>query len=203
MLGAVSYKSEIAAGADFNDYIDTGIYGWNINPGGGQIDNYPNDDTWQAGTLVVYSGPTNTGGYMKSQVIYSYGITKATYTRNRWAGNWSPWVRIYDTSLLTEPSLLSPLASALGVIAETEIKVGGLSSTTVPNASSCSIFVWCVRGASFAIGIAVIENETVSYIRNGFGMVSFSKATRNITLTFENTLSAGCRLRYWLYAFGE
>lgn len=42
-------------------------------------------------------------------------IKPVTYVRNFANSSWSSWIRIYDESMLTNPTLLSPLAAALGV----------------------------------------------------------------------------------------
>ena len=92
----MNYKKEILIEEDLNDYTIIGIYGCNINPGEGRIRNYPNTDEWQAGMLVVFSGPTQSGGYQKEQLFFSSGDTQAVYVRLKWGNTWAVWKKFLD-----------------------------------------------------------------------------------------------------------
>jgi len=77
-----------------------------------------------------------------------------------------------------------------------------LSSVNI-EASSCSVLCWCVRGVSFAVGIAVIENTTVTYVHQGTGTVSFNPSNRKATISFDGTLGNGTYLKYVIIPFTE
>lgn len=47
-------------------------------------------------------------------IQFVYGRSGENYTRCKNAGSWTNWRRVYDESILTNSTLLSPLASVLG-----------------------------------------------------------------------------------------
>lgn len=61
-------------------------------------------------------------GYSYQIFINTYQSVYAKYYRAKSGGSWSSWKRVYDESILTDSSVLSPLASALGAIWRLEYK---------------------------------------------------------------------------------
>ena len=61
------------------------------------------------GTLFVIPNQS----YNRVVQIY-INPSRGSFTRFNYAGEWQPWKVIYDESILTNSSILSPLASALG-----------------------------------------------------------------------------------------
>lgn len=96
-----------------------------------------------------------------------------------------------------------PVASlVLGVYTEKIVNTENLSSVNI-EASSCSVLCWCVRGVSYGVGIAVIENTTVTYVHQGFGTVSFDPSNKKATIFFDVPLGNGTYLKYVIIPFTE
>ena len=63
------------------------------------------------------------------------------------------------------------LASVLGEFNEKIISVAGISSVSFP-IHSCAMLIWCIRGMSFNVGVATIENNNIRLIREGYGTLT-------------------------------
>lgn len=94
----------LAAGTDFNDIEYNGVCMLN----GLTFVNAPQSGEMRGIMFATKHEPS------RSQIVVTGYPNCIMYKRSYWNGNWKNWETVYDTSLLTNSTMLGQLANALG-----------------------------------------------------------------------------------------
>ena len=108
MLGGV--RTQLSQTDDLDNVKSNGVYCWDT------MSHKPANAPTDAGSTLEVITREGTGTSLVWQKVYSY--SGPIYVRRFSSNAWSSWQQVYDTSLLTNSALLSPLASALGGLIE-------------------------------------------------------------------------------------
>ncbi len=103
LLGDNNYIA-LAAGTNFNDVEYNGVCVLN----GLTFTNAPESGEIRGLLFTTKHEPA------RSQIVITGHPNCVMYKRSYWNGNWKNWETVYDTSLLTNSTMLGQLASALG-----------------------------------------------------------------------------------------
>lgn len=131
--------------SDLNDVINPGVY-WINNL---DIENVPVDYSW--GILVVFKYQSNSIHQM-----YYLDTTTPTFVRVKGNSGWTSWSRIYDDTILSDATVLSNLANALGVPLYCEVSLSSdiidALNTSFSSVSQYSKFEGTIANTGYFIG---------------------------------------------------
>jgi len=145
------------AGASLDAYYQKSHVGWYLVNPTVTTTGKPVSEDW--GFLLV-SGTSDA----MTQTFYNIsGTNRAVYVRVYHNGNWDNWKTNYDSSILTNSELLSPLASALGAVFETS-QIQGKTWTTI-SSSKYGIYYVFENNTMGISSLIMVTNGSIQTIK--------------------------------------
>ena len=170
--------------------------------------------------IFAYQGtywPVNTYGVLYVEVANNYtiqyfikmaeGVTyKRTMVTNAATPTWSGWVMDYSTDILTKPTYLAPLASALGDAGKypkyREKNLGASESVDLTLSTTMYVFLADTRYFN-GIKIVLGATNTIKVVDQVWSQMNwddvFSFSCTASTMTVTNISNSEKRLRYYLF----